>query len=190
MDEVIKIIITSLLVLNPCFVMGFGILGVIPHKKHLLFFLTSSLIILLESIVVCLAYYVIYNYVLAVLGALELIPFVMMIVVLLVDFGGMMLCKAISKDVYFHYEKNFMFVVHAIILLGLAFISDITLPMEYYSFSIGMQFIGLFIVSLIFFAFNSRINNRTIKEQTRGIGPQFVLMAVLARVGYLILGLV
>lgn len=188
--SVTDIIITSLLVLNPCFVMGFGMLGVIPHKKHLLFFLASSLIILLESIAVCMIYYLLYHYVFEALGVLELVPFALMIVVLLVDFAGMMLCKAISKDVYYHYEKNFMFVVHAVILLGLAFISNVAIPIEYYSFSIGIQFVGLFVVSLIFFAFNSRINNKTMKEQTRGIGPQFVLMAVLALVGYLILSLV
>ena len=62
---------SAIVVSNVCYTLGFGILGVIPHKKHTEFMLCSNLMILLESIVCTALYYLLYTFVLAPLKVTE-----------------------------------------------------------------------------------------------------------------------
>ena len=183
------IALSAIVISNVCFSLGFGTLAIIPHKKHSVFMLTSSLMILIMSAICSSAYYFLYNYVFVPLDMAELALFALTIIVLLVNFIAQMILKNLAKEVYFHYEKNFTFVVHVVVVLGMALASNLSFEFPYYLFSIGMQFLGLFAVNIIFFALNSRINNKFLPEQTRALPPQLALMSVLSLIGYLVAGL-
>lgn len=178
--------LSAVVISNVCATLGFGIVGVIPHKKHIIFMLASNMMILALSIISSMIYYVLYNFVLLPLACTELAIFITTIVVLLLDFAAMCILKAVSTDCYYHYEKNFMFVVHAVIVIGMLFASNITLDFATYMFSIGMQFVGLFIVNLVFFALNHKVNNRNLPEHVRALPPQLAIMSVLALICYLV----
>jgi len=183
------LILSSVVANNAAFVNGFGLVGVIPHKKNTVFMLISNLMIMVMSIICSAAYYVFYNYVFIPLNLEELLLFAITLIVLLVDFIAMLILRSVGAEIYYHYEKNFTFVVHAIVVLGLALTANIALEFHVFMISVFMQFVGFFIVNVIFFALNSRINNRTLPDQVRALPPQLALMGVLALIGYLILGL-
>lgn len=185
-----SIALSATIVYNVCFYFGFGLLGVIPHKKHAFFMLVSNFMLLVMSIVCSALYYLLYNFVLVPLECKELSLFAMTVIVLLVDFVAMMVLKALSKENYYHYEKNFLFVVHAIVTLGMVFVSNVTAMFTEFLFSVVMQFVGLLVVNLLFFALNGRINNKFMPEHIRALPPQLILMAVLALVGFLLTGIV
>ena len=180
---------SAIVVSNVCYTLGFGILGVIPHKKHTEFMLCSNLMILLESIVCTALYYLLYTFVLAPLKVTEFALISVVIIALIVDLVAMLILKKVSKENYFHYEKNFMFVVHAIVIIGIALSCNLSLDFVYVLFYVGAQFLGLFVVNVIFYALNSRINNRTLPDHIRALSPQLVVMSVLSLIGYLLAGL-
>ena len=181
---------TAAIVSNVCFSFGFGILNVIPHKKHTVFMLVSNFMLILESLICTTAYYLLYNYVFLPFDLVEIATFALMAIVLLVEFLSMQILRKTSKENYYHYEKNFLFVVHVVILAGLAITCNLALDIWHMLFYAGMQFVGMFVVNIIFYALNSRINNRTLPDQTRALAPQLVVMAVLALIGYLLQGIV
>ena len=181
---------SAIIVSNACFSMGFGMLDVIPHKKHTVFMLCSNFMILLESVVCTSLYYLVYNFLLVPFECTDLSMFLLTTMALLVVFLGMTILKKASKENYYHYEKNFLFVVHTVVLMGLALSCNLQLDYVYLLFYIAMQFLGMFAVNIIFFALNRRINNRTIPDQVRALSPQLVVMAVLALIGYLLTGLI
>ncbi|MBQ9789977.1 MAG: hypothetical protein IJW24_00065 [Clostridia bacterium] len=181
---------TAAIVSNVCFSMGFGILNVIPHKKHTVFMLVSNLMVLVESLICTSLYYVLYNYVFLPFDLTELATFALVAIVLLTEFLGMQILRRASKENFYHYEKNFLFVVHVVILAGLAITCNLTLDFWHMLFYAGMQFAGMFAVNVIFYALNSRINNRTLPDQTRALAPQLVILAVLALIGFLAQGLI
>ncbi len=187
--DLLQIMFVAGIVLNPCFVMGFGILNVIPHKKHTVFMLVSNLMVLVESVIVTALYWVLHNFVFLPFDITELGLFACMVLALLVEFLGMNILKAVTKENYFHYEKNFLFVVHVVILAGLALTANLTLDFWHLLFYSAMQFASVFVVNVIFYALNSRINNRTIPDQTRALAPQLALMSVLSLIGYLLTGI-
>ena len=182
--------LSAIVVSNVCATLGFGVLGVIPHKKHLIFMLVSNMMILALSIVCSSLYYVLYNFVFVPLECVELSLFTTTILVLIFNFIAMCILKKASIECFYHYEKNFMFVVHTIVVIGMLFASNVTLDFSTYLFSIGMQFVGLFIVNLLFFTFNHRVNNKNMPEHIRSLPPQLAVMSVLAVVCYLVTYLV
>lgn len=180
------IALSTVIVSNVCSGLGFGILGVIPHKKNVVFLLTSNMMILALSIVSSMLYFVLYNFVLLPFECTELAVFIMTTIVLLLDFVAMCILKAASAESYYHYEKNFMFVVHAVVVLGMIFASNLALDFATYIFSIGMQFIGLFVVNLLFFSLNHKVNNKMLPEHVRALPPQLAVMSVISLICYLI----
>ena len=180
------IALSAIIISNVCANLGFGILGVIPHKKNVVFMLTSNMMILALSIVSSILYYVLYNFVLVPLGCVELAMFIMTTIVLLLNFAAMCILKSVSSESYYHYEKNFMFVVHTVVVLGMLFVSNLSFNFLTYIFSIGMQFIGLFAVNILFFSLNHKVNNRMLPEHVRALPPQLAIMSVLALVCYLV----
>lgn len=184
------IALSAIVVSNVCSMMGFGFLAVIPHKKNFTFLLVSNLMILLLSVASSALYYLLYNFVFLPFECTELALFTTTVIVLLLDFAGLCLLKAFSKESYFHYEKNFMFVVHAVVVIGMLFASNVALDFLPYIFSIVMQFVGLFVVNIIFFALNHKINNKSMPEHIRALSPQLVILSVVALICFLVSGLV
>ena len=184
------IALSAIVISNVCSMLGFGFLAVIPHKKNFTFLLVSNLMILVLSIVASAIYFVLYNFVFIPLECTELAVFTTTVIVLLLDFIGLCILKVVSKDSYYHYEKNFMFVVHAVVVIGMLFASNVSLDFASYIFSIAMQFVGLFIVNVLFFALNHRINNKSMPEHIRALPPQLAILSVIALICFLISGLI
>jgi len=180
------IALSAIVISNVCGTLGFGMLGVIPHKKNFTFLLVSNFMILVLSLLTSMLYYVLYNFVFIPFECIELSLFTTTVIVLLFDFCGLCLLKLLSRESYYHYEKNFMFVVHAVVVIGMLFASNVALGFAEYIFSICMQFVGLFVVNLIFFALNHRINNKTMPEYIRALPPQLVIMSVISLICYLV----
>ena len=184
------IALSAIVISNVCATLGFGMLGVIPHKKNFTFLLVSNFMILVLSLLCSLLYYVLYNFVFIPFECTELALFTTTVIVLLFDFAALCLLKLLSRESYYHYEKNFMFVVHAVVVIGMLFASNTSLGLVEYIFSICMQFVGLLVVNLIFFALNHKINNKSMPEHIRALPPQLIIMSVLALICYLVTFLV
>ena len=180
------IALSAVVVSNVCASLGFGIVGVIPHKKNVVFMLASNMMILALSLVSSMLYYILYNFVLVPIGSTELSLFIMANIVLLLDFVAMCILKAVSIESFYHYEKNFMFVVHAVVVLGMVFASNVALNFVTYIFSIGMQFVGLFAVNILFFSLNHKVNNKVLPEHVRALPPQLAVMSVVSLICYLV----
>ena len=187
--ELSLIALSATVISNVCFSLGFGTLGVIPHKKNAVFMLVSNLMILILSTIAGMLYYVLYNFVFVPLEITELAIFSGTIIVLLLDYIAMIILKKVSRESFYHYEKNFMFVIHAVVVLGMLFASNVALNFVTYLFSIAMQFLGFFVINVLFFAMNSRVNSKDMPEHIRALPPQLVLMSVFALMCYLITGL-
>lgn len=184
------IALSAIVISNVCATLGFGMLGVIPHKKNFTFLLVSNFMILVLSLVSSMLYYVLYNFVFIPFECVELSLFTTTVIVLLFDFVALCVLKLLSHESYYHYEKNFMFVVHAVVVIGMLFASNTALGFVEYLFSICMQFVGLLVVNIIFFALNHKINNKSMPEHIRALPPQLAIMSVIALICYLVTFLV
>jgi len=116
--ELSLIALSATVISNVCFSLGFGTLGVIPHKKNAVFMLVSNLMILILSTIAGMLYYVLYNFVFVPLEITELAIFSGTIIVLLLDYIAMIILKKVSRESFYHYDSMSIYLAYNFNHLG------------------------------------------------------------------------
>ena len=186
MDNFISITLTALLTSNIVASLGFGAISLQSEKRNFFYMLTASMVTIVSTIIAGLLAYLVNTLVLVKLEVEFLNLFVIVLLSSLVAFFARLLVKAISKEMFYLYEKSYQFSTQTIISVAIIMIVSNTNFMNT-MFELATYCLGFLVVQLIFYPLYARIDNTKVLKPARNIPLMLYILSMVSMIIYTII---
>ena len=179
-------IFTLLVVGNVILTNGFGALTLQRNKNNIWFVLYNCFTMVLV-ILACTSFYgVLYTYILDPYNIENLGILIMVLLSAASNFAVLEITKLVNKEMYYHYDVTYSFVINMGVAVGVLFATDFSLAFGQIMINACFISIAYIIASLLFAFAYKRMHNTKISRIFRPVPVTIITMSIIAMILYAI----
>ena len=184
MNQFIAITLTALLTSNVVASLGYGAISLQSEKRNFFYMLTASMITIVSTIVAGLAYYFINLHLLIGMDLEFLRAFVIVFLSVMMAFLSRLLVKAISREMFFLYEKSYQFATQSILSVSILLIVSYHAAFTDTMFELATYCLGFLVVQFIFFPLYAKMDNLNSFKPARNIPLTLYILSIISMIIY------
>ena len=161
---------------------GIGAISLQSEKKNFGFMLSTVVCVSLSVIITGLAYKALETFVLIRFSAEFLKLFIVVLLALVLAFITKSLLKAISKEIYFLYEKSYSLPIQTAITVGIMFVIDFSMSFLNVMFSLAVYCVGFLLVQILFFALYEKLDNPYTLKPARNVPLMLFTLSIVSMI--------
>ena len=163
---------------------GIGAISLQAEKKNFGYMISSSICVALSVLVTGLIYKVLDQFLLARFDAQFLKLFIIVLFSLILSFLTRAILKAVSKEIFFLYEKSYSLAIHSAITIGTMFVIDFSAGILDVMFALAVYCVGFILVQIIFYALYERLDNSYVLKPARNVPLMLFTLSIVSMILY------